>query len=269
MKADYPAVFSPLTIKSLVLKNRIVMPPMATWFATSCGEVTPRLISYHRERAAGGVGLNIVEFTVVDRKGKLDPLQLGIYDDAQIPALTSLAQAVHEAGGKIAIQLAHAGRRARSSINGGSRPWGPSPIAELGGEIPSEMSEAQIRYIQECFQKAAGRAKQAGFDAVEIHTAHGYIIHQFLSALSNRRTDQYGGGLENRSRFAVETVARVREAVGNDFPIFCRVSGDEFVNGGASLAEAKQFVKILEKAGADLIMFRPESWKARKERFPR
>jgi 2,4-dienoyl-CoA reductase-like NADH-dependent reductase (Old Yellow Enzyme family)/thioredoxin reductase len=253
MRENYPAVFSPLTIKSLVLKNRIVMPPMATWYATRAGEVTPRLISYHRERAAGGVGLNMVEFTVIDAKGRLDSHMLGAFEDAHIPGLTALAQAVHEAGGKIGLQLSHAGRRARSALNGGARPWAPSPIAELGGEIPSEMTESQIRYVQECFQKAALRAKQAGFDAVEIHTAHGYIIHQFLSPISNRRTDQYGGSLENRSRFAVETVARVRQAVGDNFPIFCRVSGDEYIDGGSSLAEAKLFAQILQKAGADLI----------------
>jgi 2,4-dienoyl-CoA reductase-like NADH-dependent reductase (Old Yellow Enzyme family)/thioredoxin reductase len=253
MRESYPAVFSPLTIKSLVLKNRIVMPPMATWYATRAGEVTPRLISYHRERAAGGVGLNMVEFSVIDAKGRLDSHMLGIFEDAHIPGLAALAQAVHEVGGKIGIQLSHAGRRARSTHNGGARPWAPSPIAELGGEIPSEMNESQIRYVQECFQKAALRAKQAGFDAVEIHTAHGYIIHQFLSPISNRRTDQYGGSLENRSRFAVETVARVRQAVGDNFPIFCRVSGDEYIDGGSSLAEAKLFAQILQKAGADLI----------------
>jgi 2,4-dienoyl-CoA reductase-like NADH-dependent reductase (Old Yellow Enzyme family)/thioredoxin reductase len=249
----YAAVFSPIEIKNLLLKNRIVFPPMATWYATSFGEVTPRLISYHRERAAGGIGLNFVEFTVIDPHGKLDPHMLGVYDDAQIPGLKALALAVHDAGGKIALQISHAGRRARSSNNGGHRPWAPSLVAELGGEIPSEMNQAQIEFIQECFKKAALRAKRAGFDAVEVHCAHGYMIHQFLSPLSNRRTDRYGGNLENRSRFALETVACVRQAVGDEFPLFCRVSGDEFIDGGSSLEEAKVFAKSLERAGADCI----------------
>jgi 2,4-dienoyl-CoA reductase-like NADH-dependent reductase (Old Yellow Enzyme family)/thioredoxin reductase len=253
MEEKFAAVFSPFRIKNLVLRNHIVMPPMATWYATSCGEVTPRLISYHRERAAGGVGLNIVEFTVIDARGKLDSHLLGAYDDAHIPGLTALAQAVHDAGGKIALQISHSGRRARSSLNGGQRPWAPSPISELGGEIPSEMSQSQIDYIQRLFQQAARRAKQSGFDAVEIHNAHGYLIHQFLSPLSNQRSDQYGGILENRSRFALETLARVREEVGDDFPIFCRISGDEFIDGGVSLSEAKLFAKLLEKGGADVI----------------
>jgi 2,4-dienoyl-CoA reductase-like NADH-dependent reductase (Old Yellow Enzyme family)/thioredoxin reductase len=253
MKEKFEILFSPFAIKSLVLKNRLVMPPMGTSYATSFGSVTPRFISYHCERAAGGVGINIVEFTSVESKGRLNPHMLGIWDDSQIPGLKSLAEAVHQAGGKIGIQIGHAGRRARSSIHGGRRPWAPSPIPELGGETPYEMSQSQIDYLQACFEKAARRAKQAGFDAVELHTAHGYLIHQFLSPLSNNRSDRYGGSLENRSRFALETLARIREGVGGEFPIFCRISGNEFVEGGSSLAEAKLFAKFLEKGGADVI----------------
>ena len=253
MKEKFEILFSPFTIKSLVLKNRLVMPPMGTSYATSFGAVTPRFISYHCERAAGGVGINIVEFTSVEPQGTLNPHMLGIWDDSQVPGLKSLAEAVHQAGGKIGIQIGHAGRRARSSIHGGRRPWAPSPIPELGGETPYEISQSQIDYLQECFKNAAQRAKQAGFDAIELHAAHGYLIHQFLSPLSNNRSDRYGGGLENRSRFALETLARIREGVGNEFPIFCRISGDEFVEGGSSLAEAKLFAKFLEKGGADVI----------------
>jgi 2,4-dienoyl-CoA reductase-like NADH-dependent reductase (Old Yellow Enzyme family)/thioredoxin reductase len=253
MKEKFEILFSPFTIKSLVLKNRLVMPPMGTSYATSFGEVTPRFISYHRERAAGGVGINLVEFTFVEAWGRLSSHMLAIYDDSHIPGLKSLVEAVHQAGGKIGIQIGHAGRRAGSSINGGRRPWAPSPIPELGGEIPYEMNQSQIDYLQECFKKAAQRAKQAGFDAVELHTAHGYLIHQFLSPLSNNRSDRYGGSLENRSRFALETLARIREGVGDEFPIFCRISGDEFVEGGSSLAEAKVFAQFLEKGGADVI----------------
>jgi 2,4-dienoyl-CoA reductase-like NADH-dependent reductase (Old Yellow Enzyme family)/thioredoxin reductase len=253
MKERFENIFSPLTIRNLVLKNHLVYPPIGTSYATSFGAVTPRFIGYHRERAAGGVGINFVEFTVVESRARLNPHMLGIYDDAQIPGWKSLVDAVHQAGGKIGIQIGHAGRRARSAINGGFRPWAPSAIAELGGEIPNEMGQPQIDYIQECFQKAAQRAKRAGFDAVELHTAHGYLIHQFLSPLSNRRSDRYGGTLENRSRFALETLARIREGVGDEFPLFCRISGDEFVPGGSSLAEAKEFAKLLEKGGADCI----------------
>jgi 2,4-dienoyl-CoA reductase-like NADH-dependent reductase (Old Yellow Enzyme family)/thioredoxin reductase len=251
MTKKFDILFSPFTVKNLFLKNRMVYPPMGTSYATRFGSVTPRLISYHRERAAGGVGINWVEFTVVEPRGKLNPHMLGIYDDSHIPGLKSLVAAVHEAGGKIGIQLGHAGRRAKSSINGGRRPWGPSPFSEIGGEIPQEMNQSQIDYLQECFQKAARRAKEAGFDAVEIHAAHGYLIHQFLSPLSNRRTDSYGGSIENRCRFALETLARVREGVGEDYPLFCRISADEFVEGGSSLSEAKAFARFLEEAGAD------------------
>jgi 2,4-dienoyl-CoA reductase-like NADH-dependent reductase (Old Yellow Enzyme family)/thioredoxin reductase len=253
VKEKFEKLFSPFQVKNLVLKNRLVYPPIGTGYATSFGAVTPRLIAYHRQRAAGGVGINLVEFTVVEASGNVNTHMLGIYDDSHIPGLKTLTQAVHEVSGKIGVQIGHGGRRARSSINGGHRPWAPSPIPELGGEHPNEMKQSQIDYIQECFQKAAKRAKQAGFDAVELHAAHGYLIHQFLSPLSNRRTDPYGGSLENRARFALETLSRIREGVGDEFPIFCRINGDDFLEGGSSLAEAKQFAKLLEKAGADVI----------------
>ncbi len=253
MKEKFELLFSPLRVKNLVLKNRLVLPPMGTSYATSFGSVTPRFISYHRERAAGGVAINLVEFAVVEPWGKLNPNMVGVYEDSHIPGLKSLAEAVHQAGGKIGLQLGHPGRRARSSINGGRRPCAPSPLPEMGGETPYEMSASQIDYLQECFKKAAERAKAAGFDAVEIHAAHGYLIHQFLSPLTNRRTDEYGGSLENRSRFALEVLARIREGVGDEYPIFCRISGDDFLEGGSSLAEAKLFARYLEKGGADLI----------------
>lgn len=253
MTNKFEKLFSPFQVKNLVLKNRLVYPPIGTGYTTNFGTVTPRLIAYHQARAAGGVGLNIVEFTAVEAFGNLHTHMLGVYDDSHIPGLISLTQGVHDVNGKICLQIGHAGRRARSSFNGGRRPWAPSPIPELGGEHPNEMKQSQIDYIQECFQKAAKRAKQAGFDAVEMHAAHGYLIHQFLSPLSNRRTDSYAGSLENRARFALETLSRIREGVGDEFPVFCRVSGDDFLDGGSSLAETKQFVKLLEKAGADVI----------------
>ena len=133
MKERFENLFSPFTIKNLVLKNRLVYPPMGTSYATSFGAVTPRFISYHRERAAGGVGINFVEFTVVESRGRLNLHMHGIYEDAQIPGWKTLVDAVHEAGGKIGIQIGHGGRRARSEVNSGFRPWAPSPIAELGG----------------------------------------------------------------------------------------------------------------------------------------
>ena len=248
----FDILFYPLTIRNLELKNRIVMPPMGTEYATSFGAVTPRLLAYHKERAAGGLGLNIVEHTVVESKGKVSQHMLGAYDDSHIAGLKALAETVHGEGGKIAIQLGHGGRRARGSING-CRPIAPSSIPEFGFESPHEMTASQIDYIQDCWRQAARRAKQAGFDAVEVHMAHGYLIHQFLSPLSNRRTDQYGGNLENRARFPLEILSRVREEVGDDFPIFCRINAEGFVKGGWSITESKQFAKLLERGGADVI----------------
>jgi 2,4-dienoyl-CoA reductase-like NADH-dependent reductase (Old Yellow Enzyme family)/thioredoxin reductase len=252
MKDKFEILLSPLTIRNLELKNRIVLPPMGTEYATSYGAVTPRLIAYHKERAAGGVGLNIVEHTVVEPRGKVSHHMLGIYDDSHIAGLQSLVETIHNEGGKAAIQLGHGGRRATSSIND-CRPMAPSAEAELGFEFPHEMTASQIDYIQDCWRKAARRAKKAGFDAVEIHMAHGYLIHQFLSPLSNKRSDQYGGNFENRSRFALEILSRVRKEVGDDYPVFCRINGDEFVKGGWSIVESKQFAKSLESNGADVI----------------
>jgi 2,4-dienoyl-CoA reductase-like NADH-dependent reductase (Old Yellow Enzyme family)/thioredoxin reductase len=253
VKEKFEMLFAPLHVKNLVLKNRLVYPPLGTGYATVYGAVTPRLIAYHRERAAGGVGINMVEYSLVEAAGSVNTPMLGIYDDTHIPGLKRLAEAVHNEGGKIAIQISHAGRRARSDINGGRRPMAPSPLPELGGEYPIEMKQTQIDYIQDCFRKAAMRAKQAGFDAVELHAAHGYLVHQFLSPLCNNRNDRYGGSLENRARFALEILSLMRQSVGDDYPIFCRISGDDFLEGGSSLTEQKQFVKLLEKAGADLI----------------
>jgi 2,4-dienoyl-CoA reductase-like NADH-dependent reductase (Old Yellow Enzyme family)/NADPH-dependent 2,4-dienoyl-CoA reductase/sulfur reductase-like enzyme len=253
LKQNFEKLYSPFQVKNLVLRNRLVYPPIGTGYTTNLGVVTPRVIAYHQARAAGGVGLNILEFTVVEEYGNLHSNMPGIYDDSHIPGLKRLTEAIHQANGKICVQLGHAGRRAKSTYNGGRRPRAPSSIPELGGDHPYEMNQSQIDYMQECFYKAAKRARQAGFDAVEMHAAHGYLIHQFLSPLSNRRTDAYGGSLENRARFALETLSRIREGVGDEFPVFCRVSGDDFLDGGSSLAETKQFVKLLEKAGVDLI----------------
>ena len=253
MKEKFEKLYSPFRVKNLVLRNRLVYPPIGTGYTTNLGVVTPKVIAYHQARAAGGVGLNILEFTVVEEFGNLHTNMPGIYDDSHLPGLKSLTEAIHQAEGKICVQIGHAGRRAKSTYNGGRRPRAPSSIPELGGDHPYEMNQSQIDYMQECFHRAAKRAKQAGFDAVEMHAAHGYLIHQFLSPLSNRRSDAYGGSLENRARFALETLARIREGVGDEFPVFCRVSGDDFLDSGCSLAETKQFVKLLEKAGADLI----------------
>lgn len=246
------SLFSPIKINTMVVENRIFMPPMCTDYATIKGEVTDRLIAYYVERAKGGAGLITVEFTSVHPKGKVFEHMTGIYDDGMIPGYKELTDAVHKAGAKIAVQLSHAGRRSHSSIIG-EVPVAPSPIPRLNGEVPRELRIEEIRNLVQDYARAAGRARKGGFDAVVIHMAHGYLIHQFLSPLSNRRQDEYGGDPDKRSRFAIEILREVRNELGKDFPITARVCGDEYLPGGLDLAQSKTIAKKLEENGIDAI----------------
>jgi len=245
-------LFTPIRINTLEIKNRIFMPPMCTAYATIRGEVTDRLIAYYVERAKGGVGLINVEFTSISPVGKVFEHMPGIYDDDLIPGLEKLVDAVHEAGAKVAVQIAHAGRRTHSMVTG-ETPVAPSPLPRHNGEVPRELTIDEIQDLIEAFGSAAVRAKKAGFDAVMIHMAHGYLINEFFSPISNKRQDRYGGDLEGRSRFAIEVLRKVREKVGGDFPVTCRLCGDEFVPGGFDLNQSKQVAKKLEENGIDAI----------------
>ncbi len=247
------ALFQPIKIRGMDVKNRIVMAPMVTDYATADGAVTQRLIDYHVARAWGGVGLIEVEASYVRPDGRGFYNELGIHKDELIPGLRELATLVHEGHAKIAIQLFHAGRQTSSAVTG-TQPVAPSPLADpVTKEIPRELSLAEIQECEEAFVQAARRAKEAGFDAVEVHGAHGYLIGQFLSPFSNRRTDEYGGDLEGRSRFAVEIVRKIRQVVGDDYPILFRISADEYVAGGLDLAQTKPIATFLQDAGVDAI----------------
>jgi 2,4-dienoyl-CoA reductase-like NADH-dependent reductase (Old Yellow Enzyme family)/thioredoxin reductase len=245
-------LFSPIRIHTLEVKNRIVMPPMCTAFATIRGEVNDRLIAYYAERAKGGVGLINVEFTAVSPVGKVFDHMTGLYDDGMIPGFKKLVDAVHDEGAKAAIQLSHAGRRTHSTVIG-EVPVAPSAVPRLNGEVPRELSIDEIQTLIHDFVRAASRAKKAGFDAVMIHMAHGYLINQFLSPLSNRRQDRYGGDLEGRSRFAIEILQRTRAELGPDFPITCRFCADEYLPGGFDLDQSTTVAKKLEEEGIDAI----------------
>lgn len=251
--AKFGKIFEPIQLRKMSLKNRLVASPVTTNFAGSTGEPTERLIHFYRERAKGGVGLVIVEGSFVHREGKGYVNQLGIDEDKLIPLLKKLTDAIHEGGAKASIQLHHVGRRTSSKITG-STPKAPSPIpCYPGGEIPEELTLDGIKRIVEAHVLAARRAKKAGFDSVDIHAAHGYLIPAFFSPLSNKRRDEYGGSLENRVRLAVEIIKGIREAVGDEFPITMKISGDEYVKGGLSIEEMKKIVPFLEKAGIDAI----------------
>ena len=246
-------LFSPFSIGCLRLKNRILMAAMGNNFSHPQGPVSNRAITYYAERARGGAGMIITEASPVALRGRHRGRSLCAYDDSFLPGLIRLTQAVHTCGSAIALQLHHAGRLSDPEIIG-NRPLAPSPLPRAPEFlIPQEMNLQDIRETIAQFGSAARRAKEAGFDAVEIHGAHGYLIHQFLSPRTNKREDAYGGNAEKRSLFALEVLRRVRREVGENFPVLFRLSAQEFVDGGYSLAEASSLAIELEKAGASAL----------------
>jgi 2,4-dienoyl-CoA reductase-like NADH-dependent reductase (Old Yellow Enzyme family)/thioredoxin reductase len=250
----FPRLFQPGRIGSMKLKNRLIMPPMATNYASKEGEVTDRQIAYYEERAKGGVGLIIIEISCVDTPvGKGMVRQVAIDDDKFIPSLSRLAEAIKRHGAGAAIQLHHAGRQTTSRITH-HQPVAPSPIAARDGDLPRELTLDEIAALIQRFGEAARRAKKAGFDGVEIHGAHGYLVSQFLSPLSNHRQDAYGGSLENRARFLLEVIKAARSQVGKDYPLWCRLSAMEIgADGGITVEETQTVAKLAEQAGADAI----------------
>lgn len=249
----FTKLFEQGRIGSLELKNRLVMPPMATNFASKDGTVTDRQIAYYEERAKGGVGLVIVEVSCVDSPvGKGMARQICIDDDKFIPGLRGLAKAIKRHGAAAAIQLHHAGRQTSSKITG-HQPVAPSPIPGSDGVQPKPLTLKAIEELIARFTEAAERAKKAGFDGVELHGAHGYLISQFLSPLSNHRQDAYGGSVQNRARFLLDIIKAARSKVGKDYPLWCRLSAMEISADGITPEETQIVAKLAEKAGVDAI----------------
>jgi len=249
---ELPHLFSPLSIGKLQLRNRLVLPPMGNRYPSFGGKVTERLVRYYAEMAQGGVGLIIVQFASVAVAGCSSYYPLGIWDDDQIPGLQRLTEAIHELETPVLIQLAHVGAMGVSAITG-TQPVGPSPVACFNREAPRELSVAEIHRLVEDFAQAARRAMEAGFDGVELHMAHGYLLQEFLSPLTNRRGDEYGSDLEGRLRFPLEVLARVREVVGPETPVFSRLCVDEAVPGGIVLEDGVRIAQALESAGVDVM----------------
>ncbi len=240
-------------IGRMELKNRIVMPPMVTRYGNEDGYVTERVKSYYEARAQGGAGLIIVEATYVHPCGQFLSQQLNISDDEFIPGMSELVQAIHRHGAKAAIQIAHGGRTGSSKFRG-IQPVAPSPLPIPDGEMPKELTVSEIAEIVTCFAEAARRVKKAGFDGIEIHGAHGYLIDEFLSRSSNKRQDAYGGDLRNRARFLIEVIKAIGEAVGRDYPVWCRIDGKEYgVEEGITLEEAQETARMAQDAGTDAI----------------
>jgi 2,4-dienoyl-CoA reductase (NADPH2) len=248
---QFPYLFAPIKINTMELKNRIVMTAMHLGY-TPEGQVTDRLIDFYSLRAKGGVGLIIVGGCPIDEFGGMSSM-ICIHDDGYIPGLKQLTDAVKKGGAKIAAQLYQAGRYTHSATIGGRKPFSSSAVrSKFTGETPRALELDEIPGVQDKFAEAAVRAKQSGFDAVEILGSAGYLISQFLSPITNLRADKYGGSLENRMRFGLEVVEKVREAVCPDFPILMRVAGNDFMEGGNTNKESRLFASEAEKVGVDL-----------------
>jgi len=253
--AGYPRLFSAGRIGSLALRNRILMAPMEKNLALPTGAVSGRYIDYCEARAAGGAALILLESMYVHPAGKNHRYQLGIHDDDLVPGYRRLIEACHRHGALVGAQLQFAGRETSSAVTG-TQPVAPSAVpctALTGGDVPRPLDVEEIRALVVAFAAAARRAVAAGFDAVEIHGAHGYLVGQFLSPYANRRDDDYGGDFERRLRFPLEVVAAVRGVVGDRVPILYRISADEHVDGGLTLADSCRIAGRLEAAGIDLI----------------
>ena len=248
MKNKYQHIFSPVTIRHMTVKNRIVMMPMGTNFGEQNGEMSFLHINYYEQRAKGGTGLLIVENASVDSpQGSNGTTQLRIDSDNYIPRLYKLCENVHKHGACIAIQINHAGASAMSSRIG-MQPVSASDVpSKEGGEIPRPLAKEEILNIVRKYAEAARRAQICGFDAVEIHAGHSYLISQFLSPIYNKRTDEFGGSAENRTRFARMILEAVRKQVGPHFPIFLRISADELMEGGNTLEDTLAYLEYLEK----------------------
>ncbi len=245
-------LFETSKINSMTLANRFVRS--ATWegMAADDGAVTPGLINLMTDLAQGGVGLIISSHAYVSREGQAGPWQLGIYADNLVPGLKKMAAAVHEKGGKIVIQLAHAGYHANGKLSG-LTPVAPSAVEGMAKAPREALTAEDLQVIVTAFAEAARRAKQAGFDGVQIHAAHGYLLSQFLSPIYNQRTDAYGGDIQNRSKPLMLVLKAIRESVGSDFPILIKMNCGDFIENGLVLEDAIQLGKMLAKEGIDAI----------------
>ncbi|MDU0811604.1 NADPH dehydrogenase NamA [Bacillus siamensis] len=242
-------LFTPWTVKDVTIKNRIVMAPMCMYSShEKDGKLQPFHMAHYISRAIGQVGLIIVEATAVNPQGRITDQDLGIWSDDHIEGFAKLTEQVKAQGSTIGIQLAHAGRKAE--LDG--EIYAPSAIPfDEQSKTPAEMTIEQIKETIQEFKQAAARAKKAGFDIIELHAAHGYLMHEFLSPLSNHRTDEYGGSHENRYRFLGETIEAVKEVW--DGPLFVRVSASDYTDKGLDIADHIGFAKWMKEQGVDLI----------------
>jgi len=249
----YEHILEPIEVGTLKLPNRLVMAPMGSGYADTQHRVTPRLIAYHVARARGGMALNIIEHSAVHRLGLTGPTMPGVYSDEQTEGWARLTAAVHQAGGRVALQLQHGGRQASPEVIGQDCLSASECAAGRDGRVAREMTEDEIWEVVEAFGKAARRCQEAGMDGVEVHMAHGYLGNSFLSPWLNCRDDQWGGDIQRRTRFAKEVIGSIRKYCGPELPVWCRVSAEEYVEEGMHLAEMQEVAPILESYGYAMI----------------
>lgn len=243
-----------LEIKNIKLNNRLVMPPIATSKAEEDGKVSKETLDYYKEKSEGGyIALIIIEHSFILQEGKASHKQLSVAEDSMIEGLKNLSSIIHNNGSKTVMQINHAGSAAIKEVTG-SEPVGPSAVQNpRRGNVPKELTQEDIKNIVDAFKQAARRAKEAGFDGVEIHSAHGYLLNQFFSPLSNKRTDEYGGDLHNRIRIHLEIIKAVRKEVGEDFTILLRLGASDYIEGGITIEDSIAACKEFEKAGIDIL----------------
>ena len=251
-----PHLFSPLTLRGLTLRNRIMMSPMCMYSAAEDGQATDWHLAHYGARATGGAGLIVTEATAVEPRGRISQNDLGLWDDAQVEPLARIARLVQAEGAAMGVQLAHAGRKAFSPQRGHGPQMPVAPSALPFDESwckPHKLAQDEIGQLVAAWRSAAARALAAGLDVIEIHAAHGYLSHQFLSPLANRRTDAYGGSLAHRIRFLLEVTDAVRQVWPPDKPLFVRVSATDWVAGGLTPDQVVIVARELGKRGVDLI----------------
>ena len=251
----YQNIFTPLTIKNMNIRNRIAMPPMGTNYGGAMGDFTEEHVQYYEKRAKGGTGLIIVENACVDfPMGSNRTTQIRLDHARYMPNLFRLTERLHRQGACVAIQINHSGASAvPGRIEGNTLVSSSNIPSKTGGAIPRPLTVEEIYVIADKYADAARRAQMAGFDAVEVHGAHGYLIGAFASPFSNKRSDEYGGTIRNRARFAMEIIENIKEKCGKDYPVLYRMSAVEYVPGGLEIEESKILARLVEEAGADCI----------------